>query len=154
MSNESKIDLGRQDEYTRLCISEYISPELKGAGMVHFFTNNATFNANRVTPSQLMELATGAATVACKMDPDNFDALWDKFKASVSEARTPRMTDAEWDKAFAKPVPAGMTEEEHLEQLLTHDAPEPYQRGLTPTMSEDTSADVSSAREDEYLNNK
>jgi hypothetical protein len=45
-----------------------------------------------------------------------------------------------------------MTEEEHLEQLLTHDAPEPYMRGLTPTMDEDRTADVVNAREDEHLN--
>jgi hypothetical protein len=154
MKNESKIALGRESEYARLCISEYSSPELKGAGMVHLFIDGGNICANRVTPAQLMDLATGAATVACKMDPDNFDALWDKFKRSVSEARTPPMTDADWDKAFAKPVPAGMTEEEHLEQLLTHDAPEPYVKGLTPTMPEDTTADVSSAREDEFLNNK
>jgi hypothetical protein len=62
------------------------------------------------------------------------------------------MTEADWDKAFARPVPAGMTEEEHLEQLLTHDAPEPYMRGLTPTMDEDRTADVVNAREDEHLN--
>jgi hypothetical protein len=152
MSNESKIDLGRETEYTRLCITEYESPDLKGTGMVHFFTHNASFNANRVTPAQLMDLATGAVQVASKMDPDNFDALWSKLKASIVEARTPRMTDSDWDKAFSRPVPAGMTEEEHLEQLLTHDAPEPYMRGLTPTMEEDRTADVCNAREDEHLN--
>jgi hypothetical protein len=74
------------------------------------------------------------------------------FRSSIVEARTPRMTEADWDKAFARPVPAGMTEEEHLEQLLTHDAPEPYMRGLTPTMDEDRTADVVNAREDEHLN--
>jgi len=101
-----------------------------------------------------MEIATGAVQVASKMDPDNFDDLWAKLKASIVEARTPRMTEADWDKAFARPVPAGMTEEEHLEQLLTHDAPEPYMRGLAPTMDEDRTADVVNAREDDYLNSK
>jgi hypothetical protein len=154
MNNESKIYLGRKSEYARLLISEYSAPELKGSGMVHLFIDNANISVNRVTAVQLMEIATGAVTVASKMDPDNFDDLWAKLKASIVEARTPRMTEADWDKAFARPVPAGMTEEEHLEQLLTHDAPEPYMRGLTPTMDEDRTADVCNAREDDYLNSK
>jgi hypothetical protein len=96
---------------------------------------------NRVTAAQLMDIATGAATVAAKMDPDNFDALWSKLKASIVEARTPRMTEADWDKAFARPVPAGMTLEEYLD-------------GYTPRMDEDRTADVCNAREDEHLNSK
>jgi hypothetical protein len=154
MSNESKIYLGRKSEYARLLMSEYNAPGLRGSGMVHLFIDNANITVNRVTAAQLMDIATGAATVAAKMDPDNFDALWSNLKASIVEARTPRMTEADWDKAFARPVPAGMTEEEHLEQLLTHDAPEPYMRGLTPTMEEDRTADVCNAREDDYLNSK
>ena len=141
MSNERKIDLGRKDVYARLRLSEYNLPELKGEGMLHLFTDNATFTVQRVTPEQLMEIATGAATVAAKMDPDNFDALWDKFKDSVREARGPAMTAEDWDKAFARPVPAGMTMEEYLD-------------GYIPTMPEDTTADVCNAREADYLNNK
>jgi hypothetical protein len=139
MSNESKIDLGRKTEYARLCISEYDFPQLKGSGMVHLFIDGANISVPRVTPAQLMDLATGAVQVASKMDPDNFDALWAKLKASIVEARTPRMTEADWDKAFARPVPAGVTLEEYLD-------------GYTPRMEQDRTADVCNAREDEHLN--
>jgi hypothetical protein len=139
MSNESKIYLGRETEYARLLMCKYDGPELKGLGSVHLFIDGGNISVARVTPAQLMELATGAVTVAAKMDPDNFDALWANLKASIVEARTPRMTDADWDKAFARPVPAGVTLEEYLD-------------GYTPRMEEDRTADVVNAREDEHLN--
>jgi hypothetical protein len=53
------------------------------------------------------------------------------FRSSIVNART----------TPARPVPAGMTEEEYLD-------------GYTPRMEEDCTADVCNAREDEHLNSK
>ena len=135
MKNQSKTALGK----ATIRITAYSAETLKGEAMVGLTLDHAQVYAHGVTPAQLMDLATGAATVASKMDPDNFDDLWSKLKASIVEARTPRMTDADWDKAFARPVPAGTTLEEYLD-------------GYTPTMEEDRTADVVNAREDDYLN--
>jgi len=137
MSNQSKATLGK----ATISITAYSAETLIGEAMVGISIDHASVHAHSVTPAQLMDLATGAVQVASKMDPDNFDAMWSKFKASIVEARTPRMTAADWDKAFSKPVPPGVTEEEYMD-------------GLTPRMEEDRTADVVNAREDEHLNSK
>jgi hypothetical protein len=144
MKNQSTTTLGST---STIRITAYSSESLKGEAMVGLSIDHANVHVHSVTPAQLMDLATGAATVAAKMDPDNFDDLWAKLKASIVEARTPPMTDADWDKALrcdqrnlqALPRPVGVTEEEYMD-------------GLTPRMEEDRTADVCNAREDEHLN--
>lgn len=60
----------------------------EGTALVSLFGNNMTAFIHGVPSAQLMECAEGMAKVAAQIDPDGFDALWERMKESLRAART------------------------------------------------------------------
>ncbi len=60
----------------------------KGTALVSLFGNNMSVFVHGVPPAQLMECAEGLVKVASQVDPEGFDALWDRLKESLRSART------------------------------------------------------------------
>lgn len=70
----------------------------EGTALVSLFGNNMTAFIHGVPPEKLMECAEGMAKVAAQIDPDGFDALWERMKESLRAART-RPVDLPTDQA-------------------------------------------------------